>query len=93
MAEHRASGADQSRSAIRMRALLDPCSVVEELEAVRTERDRWIRLFNRLDAAVTHHKHATGAFATDADETLYAARERILRDASNPRTDDEPRHD
>lgn len=46
------------------------------------DRDRWIRLFNRLEAAVTHHKRDTAQFTTDADERLYAARERILRDAA-----------
>lgn len=48
----------------------------------RNDRDRWVRLFNRLEAAVSHHKRDTAGFATDADERLYAARERILRDAA-----------
>lgn len=47
----------------------------------RVERDDWIRLFNRLEAAVSHHKRATVAFTTDADDAPYAARDRILRDA------------
>ncbi len=44
----------------------------------------WQRLFNRLDAAISHHKRDQGdtPFASDADERLYAARDRILRDAS-----------
>lgn len=56
------------------------CAVV----AAREERDAWIRLFNRLDAAVGHHKRGCGAnFADDIDEALWAARDRILRDAAN----------
>lgn len=46
------------------------------------ERDAWIRLFNRLEAAIQHHKHATAGFATDADESLYAATDRIVNDAA-----------
>jgi hypothetical protein len=42
---------------------------------------RWIRLFNRLDAAVSHHQAATGQLRTDADDALYAARDRIVHDA------------
>ncbi len=59
-------------------------SDIHESIATENERDRWIRLFNRLEAAVSHHKRATGEFATDADEALYAARDRILRDAAVP---------
>lgn len=47
------------------------------------ERDAWIRLFNRLEAAIQHHKHATAGFATDADESLYAATDRIVSDAAD----------
>lgn len=46
------------------------------------ERDHWIRLFNRLDSAINHHQKAT-SFKDDCDEALYAARDRILRDAGN----------
>lgn len=45
------------------------------------ERDHWIRLFNRLEGAVAHHKTATSAFREVHDEALYAAHERVLRDA------------
>jgi len=45
------------------------------------QRDRWIRLFNRLEAAISHHQQAD-RFKDDHDEALYAARERILRDAA-----------
>jgi hypothetical protein len=50
----------------------------------RDERDSIQRLFNRLDAAVSHHKRDQGdtAFCSDADERLYAARERILKDSA-----------
>lgn len=44
------------------------------------QRDEWIRLFNRLDAAISHHEKAD-RFKDDHDEALYKARQRILRDA------------
>lgn len=50
------------------------------LDHERQERARIIRLFNRLDAAVTHHKRDTQTFISDADERLYAARQRVLSD-------------
>lgn len=53
----------------------------ERLAAAIEERDAWIRLFHRLEAAVTHHKRDTLPFASNADDGLYAARDRILRDA------------
>jgi hypothetical protein len=66
-------------------------AVTEEYDAYRwqvgrafDERDHWIRLFNRLEAAVTHHKRAQGDLPTDADEALYVARDKILRDAATP---------
>lgn len=45
------------------------------------ERDRWIRLFNRLDAAISHHRKAD-RFQDDNDLTLWAARDRVLHDAA-----------
>jgi predicted HAD superfamily Cof-like phosphohydrolase len=45
-----------------------------------SERDRWIRLFNRLDAAISHHER-DDRFRDDHDEALYAARRRVLKDA------------
>lgn len=51
--------------------------------AVRDERDHWIRLFNRLDAAISHHRKSPH-FKDRHDEALYAAADRILRDASKP---------
>ncbi len=49
------------------------------------ERDRWIRLFNRLDAAITHHQQAD-RFKDDHDEALYAARDRVIREATTKTT-------
>lgn len=54
----------------------------DEAHAV-AERDHWIRLFNRLEAAVSHHRKAD-RFKDDHDEALYAARARILKDAARP---------
>lgn len=54
------------------------------------ERDAWIRLFNRLEAAVSHHKRDAEANAGTIgveswDSGLWAARDRILRDAAEIR--------
>jgi hypothetical protein len=48
------------------------------------QRDAWIRLFNRLDAAVNHHKRdvEAGGLADDPDERLWKAQDRVLRDAA-----------
>ena len=52
------------------------------------DRDRYIRLFNRLEAAISHHKKAHlpegQYFADDPDEALWAARDKILADACKP---------
>jgi hypothetical protein len=48
-----------------------------------TERDRWIRAFNRLEAAISHHKRDEG-FPDVHDEALYHARDRILSDLAEP---------
>lgn len=57
------------------------------------ERDGWIRLFNRLAAAVGQHKaklETTEALnmIDTVDEALYAAHERVLRDAAQFRRRD-----
>lgn len=59
----------------------------DALSKTHTQRDRWIKLFNRLDAAVGHHERDTGGdrFSTDADDRLWAARDRIGRDAAERR--------
>lgn len=43
--------------------------------------DRYIRLFNRLEAAVRHHELAKG-FHDEVDDALYAAARRIVSDAA-----------
>lgn len=48
----------------------------------REQRDHWVRLFNRLEGAVAHHKNATKDFREVHDEALYAAHERVLKAAS-----------
>jgi len=54
-------------------------------ERLESERNRYIRLFNRLEAAVSHHKKAHlpqgRYFADDPDEALWKARDKILKDA------------
>ena len=56
-------------------------------DAVVEDRNHWIRLFNRLDAAVSRHRQAVEAIGeslwiTDHDEALHAAHDRILKSAA-----------
>lgn len=59
---------------------------VRTLESYREwavdERDRWIRLFNRLEAAVVHHRKAASEMFGAGDEALWAAHKSILKDAA-----------
>jgi hypothetical protein len=45
------------------------------------QRNDWIRLFNRLDAAVAKHQRAKH-FPDEVDDALYAAHDRILKTAA-----------
>lgn len=54
---------------------------VQRLDAVTAQRDHWIRLFNRLESAVSHHQRDC-QFADLEDESLWAARARIMREAA-----------
>ena len=69
----------------------DTMALANTLEAERDEareqRDHWIRLFNRLEAAISHHKRDSG-FADANDESLWYARDRILKEASGPIPED-----
>ncbi len=51
---------------------------------VMRQRDHWMRLFNRLDAAITHHKRdcEKNDVPDTHDEALWAARDRVLRDSA-----------
>lgn len=66
-------------------------------DEARTERDRWIRLFNRLEASVTHHRAAKlrGVDTSDeVDGALWAARDKVLKAAATEtptRTTEGPR--
>ena len=56
-----------------------------ERDQARAERDKWVKLWNRLEAAISHHKKAklTGVDTSDeVDEALWAARDKILSAAS-----------
>lgn len=56
-------------------------------ERLVAERDHWIRLFNRMEAAVAHHRAANDQMlgtTLEADEALYHARDRIVADAAKP---------
>lgn len=52
----------------------------------RDERDHWKRMFNRLDAAITHHKRDAEKYDVPEihDEALWAARDRILQASADP---------
>jgi hypothetical protein len=52
------------------------------IQPLTDDRDRWIRLFNRLEAAISHHKR-DNKFVDEADEALYHARDKILKDAGD----------
>lgn len=69
----------EDRVAALERGLAAAVERIEELEA-QPGRDAMVRLFNRLDAAVSHHKKAGAGLVTEADESLYHARDRILSD-------------
>lgn len=49
----------------------------------REQRDTWVRLFNRLEGAVSHHRKATEHFREVHDEALYAAHDRVLKAAAS----------
>jgi hypothetical protein len=48
---------------------------------VVAQRDAWIRLFNRLEHQITHHRNAD-RFKDDHDERLYDGQARILAAAA-----------
>lgn len=55
------------------------------IKQLEDERNRWIRHWNRLEAAVTHHRAGklAGVDTSDEiDEALWSARDKILRDAA-----------
>lgn len=57
-----------------------------EREHVIAERDHWIRLFNRLEAAVSHHKMTVEMMDDHFDlydEALWDARDKILKVAAD----------
>ena len=55
----------------------------DAVDELRAERDRWIRLFNRLDAAVARHRK-DAFFTSDTDDALHAAHDRVLKAAATP---------
>lgn len=52
-----------------------------KLAAAIAQRDHWIRMFNRLEVAISHHKRDC-EFTDGEDDRLWAARDRILRQAA-----------
>jgi hypothetical protein len=54
-------------------------------EKAEAERDRWIRLFNRLEAAISHHERHDH-WKEEPDVALYKARDSILRAAAEEPT-------
>jgi len=55
----------------------------DELRNLSDGRDRWVRLFNRLDGAISHHRKAkSDLFIDEVDESLYHAHDQILKEAA-----------
>jgi hypothetical protein len=80
--------ADAERQAARLRferehtqQIVDRARV--SLDSLIAQRDRLQRLFNRLEAAISHHRQACeqNDVPDVHDEALWAARDRVLRDA------------
>lgn len=55
--------------------------LLARLARCTAERDHYIRLFTRLDAAVSHHRQSVSFVDVD-DEALYLAQIAVLRDAA-----------
>lgn len=57
-------------------------------DAARLARQmKWVRLFNRLEAATRRHieaKEASAFFADEADDELHAAYRSVIKDAAKP---------
>jgi hypothetical protein len=52
------------------------------LSDARAARDKWIRLFSRLESAVIHHRNAKqDLFVDEVDEALYSAWDKIIRES------------
>lgn len=55
--------------------------LINNLAKSSTERNEWIRRFNRLEAAISHHIGAKAeAFKDEADEALHKAHKQIMKD-------------
>lgn len=56
-------------------------AIFKTLQNARSDALRMVRLFNRLEAAVSHHKKGHEAlFVEDPDAALWNARDKILKD-------------
>lgn len=56
--------------------------MIGDKERLTAQRDHWIRCFNQIEHSITHHKNATATMTTDADDALYRARDRVLRQSA-----------
>lgn len=80
------------RAALRAAASAGGEREAEPSDEQARVRAHFVRLFNRLDAAVSRHR-AAKAWTDDADDALYAAHDRVLRDAATgPGSDRSPDH-
>jgi hypothetical protein len=71
-----------ARSRLRkIAAQQDADTLIDLVESLTADRDKWIRAFNRLEAAISHHKRDND-FADLEDEALWHARDKILRDVA-----------
>jgi hypothetical protein len=54
----------------------------ERYERAVAARDKWIKLFSRLESAVIHHRNGKqDLFVDEVDEALYSAWEKIIRES------------
>lgn len=66
-------------------ALTELAATAQRRDEARHQCDAWIRLFTRLEAAVTHHRKGKlfGIDTSDEiDEALWAARDKVLKAAA-----------
>jgi hypothetical protein len=63
-------------------AILSDDLALDVIARLRRQRDHWLRLFSRLEAAIeTHRRAAEGPVMETWDEALYAAHDEVMREA------------
>lgn len=77
--EHRLQDREEVISALADK-VAESDLLARRAERYRSQRDEARRLFNRMDAAISHHRREAERLFVDVhDEALYTARDRVLR--------------